>query len=142
MPELCRFYGIVIQMYYGDHSPPHFHARYGSYRAVIDIDSLAVIGGCLTPRATGLVIEWAAQHRRELSAAWRSAERNENPGKTLPCRNRWEIADLAISASRGSDQDRSECPARRCSETLGSCGSQFELTPVGKMLNWDNRKLF
>lgn len=45
MPEICRFYGIVIQMYYGDHSPPHFHALYAGRRATIDIESLAFIEG-------------------------------------------------------------------------------------------------
>ena len=60
MPELCRFYGIVIHMYYGDHPPPHFHARYGDHEAVIGIDSLAALRGHLPPRASGLVAEWAA----------------------------------------------------------------------------------
>ena len=84
MPELCRFYGIVVRMYYGDHSPPHFHARYGDQEAVLGIDPLAVIRGRLPPRANGLVVEWAAQHRAELLEAWRRAERHEDPGKIAP----------------------------------------------------------
>ncbi|MDE0235896.1 MAG: DUF4160 domain-containing protein [bacterium] len=44
MPELCRFYGIVIQMYYGDHPPPHFHAKYGGHEAVVDIDNTSPRG--------------------------------------------------------------------------------------------------
>ena len=51
MPEICRFFGIVIRMYFGDHPPPHFHLEYGEHRAVIDIHTLIVIGGCLPPRA-------------------------------------------------------------------------------------------
>ena len=78
MPELSRFYGIVIKMYYNDHNPPHFHAEYGSDQMVVDANTLAVIGGRLPPRATGLVMEWAAQHQRELQHAWQQA-RNMEP---------------------------------------------------------------
>jgi len=60
MPEICRFFGIVIKMHFGDHLPPHFHAEYGEHQAVIDIRTLVVIGGYLPPRALGLVIEWAS----------------------------------------------------------------------------------
>lgn len=78
MPELSRFYGIVIKMYYNDHNPPHFHAEYGSSQMVVDVNTLAVIGGRLPPRATGLVMEWAAQHQQELRDAWQQA-RNMEP---------------------------------------------------------------
>ncbi len=70
MPELSRFYGIVIKMFYNDHNPPHFHAEYGSDRMVVSVNTLAIIGGRLPPRATGLVMEWAAQHQGELQQAW------------------------------------------------------------------------
>ena len=66
MPELCRFFGIIIRMYFDDHGPPHFHALYGGDEALIDIDTLAVLEGRLPPRAQGLVVEWGAQHRGEL----------------------------------------------------------------------------
>ena len=62
MPEVSRFLGMVIFMFYNDHPPPHCHVRDGGHRAVIDIGSLAVIA----PRALGLVTEWAALHRAEL----------------------------------------------------------------------------
>ena len=78
MPELSRFYGIVIKMYYNDHNPPHFHAEYGSSQMVVGVNTLAVIGGRLSPRATGLVMEWAAQHQQELQDAWQQA-RNMEP---------------------------------------------------------------
>ena len=77
MPELSRFYGIVIKMYYNDHNPPHFHAEYGSFRMVVDANTLGVIGGRLPPRATGLVMEWAAQHQQDLQDAWQQARNME-----------------------------------------------------------------
>jgi hypothetical protein len=84
MPELSRFYGIVIQMYFGDHPPPHFHAIYGSSKAVVDIESLSFIEGQLPPRARGLVIEWASIHQNELREAFRKAESLEAPEKIQP----------------------------------------------------------
>jgi hypothetical protein len=78
MPELSRFYGIVIKMYYNDHSPPHFHAEYGSQQMVVDANTLSIIGGRLPPRAMGLVMEWAAQHQAEVQRAWQQAH-NKQP---------------------------------------------------------------
>ena len=84
MPEICRFYGIVIRMYWNEHRPPHFHAEYGGREAAVNIDTLRVEEGKLAPRAERLVIEWAKQHRRELEEAWRRAERRQHPGKIAP----------------------------------------------------------
>ncbi len=84
MPELCRFYGIVIRMYFNDHGPPHFHADYGGDQAVIGIETLAVLSGRLPPRAQGLVIEWAIRHQDELRVAWTRARRLEPLGKIEP----------------------------------------------------------
>ena len=84
MPELSRFYGIVIRMYFGDHPPSHFHATYGSSKAVVDIESLSFIEGQLPPRARGLVIEWASIHQDALRQAFRKAEVLEAPGKIPP----------------------------------------------------------
>ena len=84
MPELCRFYGIVIRMYYNDHGPAHFHAVYGEDEAIIGIDSLAVLQGRLPPRAQGLVVEWASLRRTELREAWNRANRLEQPGSIPP----------------------------------------------------------
>ena len=75
MPELSRFFGIVIAMHYNDHVPPHFHARYGSDRATICIRDMTVLEGYLPPRVLGLVVEWAAQHGDELLADWVRAVR-------------------------------------------------------------------
>lgn len=70
MPEISRFFGISIKMYFGDHSPPHFHAEYGEHKALIDIRSLVVIGGSLPPRVLGLVVEWASAQREGLLDLW------------------------------------------------------------------------
>ena len=78
MPEICRFYGIVIKMYYADHAPPHFHAEYAEHEARIAIQTLAVITGSLPSRAMGLVAEWAALHQAELQALWDRATRQES----------------------------------------------------------------
>ena len=76
MPEISRFFGIVIRMYYDDHAPPHFHVRYGGQKALIEIDTLAVLKGQLSPRALGLVMEWAALHQQELRENWNLARAN------------------------------------------------------------------
>jgi hypothetical protein len=78
MPEISRFYGIVIAIFWDDHNPPHFHARYGRHRAAIEIGSLRVLDGELPPRALGLVAEWASQHSEELMRNWEEA-RNSRP---------------------------------------------------------------
>lgn len=84
MPEICRFFGIIIAMYYNDHSPPHFHARYGSRKAAIDIETLGIIEGDLSPRALGLVAEWAAKHREELRADWDLARQHAALNQIAP----------------------------------------------------------
>jgi phosphomannomutase len=73
MPEISRFLGIVIAMFYDDHNPPHFHARYGAFRVEIDIRSLGVLAGHFPPKALGLVMEWASQHQQELMQDWELA---------------------------------------------------------------------
>ena len=70
-------------MFYADHAPPHFHVEYGEQRAVIDISTLMVIGGYLSPRALGLVIEWASQNQEELLKLWERAK-NYHPLHKLP----------------------------------------------------------
>ena len=84
MPELSRFYGIVIKMYFDDHDPSHFHVEYAEDEAVISIETLAVIAGRLRPRALGLVSEWAAQHQEDLRKAWTKAKNLETPEKIAP----------------------------------------------------------
>lgn len=84
MPELSRFYGIVVRMFFNDHNPPHFHAYYGSDEALFAIETLSVFAGRLPPRATGLVVEWATLHKAELEDAWKKAQGLEPPGKIQP----------------------------------------------------------
>jgi hypothetical protein len=74
MPELSRFFGIVIQMYPEDHLPAHFHARHAGREVVIAIESFAIVRGRLSPRAHALVVEWAALHLDELQADWELAQ--------------------------------------------------------------------
>ena len=74
MPEISRFYGIIITMFGNEHNPPHFHVRYNEYRAVIDIKN-GTITGTLPRRALNLVYDWLDLHRDELLANW---ERMEN----------------------------------------------------------------
>jgi hypothetical protein len=82
MPEISRFFGIVIAMFYNDHEPPHFHAHYGGQRAIVGIESLVLLEGKLPPRVLGLVIEWAALHRDELLENWERA-RQQFPLNTV-----------------------------------------------------------
>jgi hypothetical protein len=70
VPEISRFFGIVIQMYADDHHPPHFHARYAGREVAIAIETHQVLVGGLPPRALALVVEWAALHGDELRADW------------------------------------------------------------------------
>ena len=70
MPELCRFLGITIQMYFDDHNPPHFHAIYNEYESIFCLDPLEHKEGNLPPRLIGLVFEWAEQHKSELLDNW------------------------------------------------------------------------
>ncbi len=70
MPTICTFYGILIRMFFNDHPPPHFHARYGEFEATIDIGTLQVMEGQLPPRALSLVQEWAMMHKEELLEDW------------------------------------------------------------------------
>jgi len=73
MPEISRFFGIEVKMFWDDHQPPHFHAFYGGQEALIDIRGPSLFAGRLHPRALGLVIEWATLHQQELLEDWRRA---------------------------------------------------------------------
>ncbi|MBX3329632.1 MAG: DUF4160 domain-containing protein [Nitrospira sp.] len=84
MPEICRFLGIIITMYFNEHNPPHFHARYGDHRAEIAIETLSIIAGRLPPRVLGLVMEWAALRRQELMEDWELARRQVELKRIAP----------------------------------------------------------
>jgi phosphomannomutase len=76
MPEISRFLGIVIAMYYNEHNPPHFHARYGQFKIEIAIKTLTILAGKFPPKALGLVMEWATLHQDELLVDWALARDN------------------------------------------------------------------
>jgi hypothetical protein len=70
MPEISRFFGIVIFMYFNDHDPPHFHVKYNEFRGKISINELKLIAGKLPKRVMALTLEWANEHRTELMENW------------------------------------------------------------------------
>jgi hypothetical protein len=84
MPTLSMFYGIVIQMFWREHAPPHFHALYGEDEALLDLRDLRVIRGSLPRRAMALVLEWAAEHRDELMEDWNLCSRLQPPRPIEP----------------------------------------------------------
>lgn len=84
MPTISRFYGILIQMYFADHAPPHFHALYAEFEALIAIQTFELIRGELPPRAMALVLESAQQHRNELMRDWELCVQNQMPEKIRP----------------------------------------------------------
>jgi hypothetical protein len=84
MPTISTFYGILIRMFFNDHDPPHFHARYGEFEATIDLGTLEVMEGQLPRRCLSLVREWAMIHREELREDWRLCRENAQPAKIDP----------------------------------------------------------
>ncbi len=84
MPTISTFYGILIQMFWRDHAPPHFHALYAEYEVLIDIQTLDVLEGRMPRRALALVLEWAQEHRAELMEDWELCARNQLPKKIQP----------------------------------------------------------
>lgn len=70
MPEISRFFGMIITINYNDHNPPHFHVRYGNQKALVGIENLSLIQGKLTPKALALIVEWGALHQTELRTNW------------------------------------------------------------------------
>lgn len=83
MPEISRFLGIIIAMFYKDHAPPHFHAIYSEYEITVEIDS-GVINGRFPKRALKLVLEWLELHKDELLENWRLAEEKKPLNKIAP----------------------------------------------------------
>jgi hypothetical protein len=79
MPEVARFYGISIKIFFGDHPPPHFHAVYGEFNALVSIENPEIIEGDLPSRAEKMVLEWAGRYQRELMDMWNSQEFRKLP---------------------------------------------------------------
>ena len=84
MPEISRFFGIVIRMYFNDHDPPHLHASYAGAEAQLRLSPLGVLNGMLPPRALALVIEWASLHERELLDNWQRLHSDQPPVRIAP----------------------------------------------------------
>src|SRR5207302_7864188 len=85
MPEISRFFGIVIAIYYKEHGVPHFHAKYAGQTGVFSIVDLELIEGVLPKRVVALVLEWAFEHRSELLDNWQRAVAQERCGQS----HRW-----------------------------------------------------
>ena len=84
MPEISRFLGMIISIYFEDHNPPHFHAEYNEYEAVISINDLKVLDGSLPSRVMGLIMEWAHLHQAELLENWNSVQKSGKFTKIAP----------------------------------------------------------
>lgn len=84
MPQISRFFGIIIYMYFNDHSPPHFHAEYGDQEAVYTIETLEILRGSLPRRAHGMVVEWATLYRNELRENWELARQMQGLNRIEP----------------------------------------------------------
>jgi hypothetical protein len=84
MPTISQFYGIVIQMFWNEHAPPHFYATYAEYKATVDIKNLCIMEGSLPRRATQLVLDWAELHQTELLEDWDLCMSNHLPNNISP----------------------------------------------------------
>ena len=84
MPTISQFFGIIIQMFWREHAPPRFHALYGEHEALIDIRTLDLIAGHLPKRALNLAIEWAIEHRSELTDDWNQCQLKQRPKRIAP----------------------------------------------------------
>lgn len=84
MPEICRFLGIIIMIFYKDHAPPHFHAKYNDKSGIFLIHELKTLEGNLPPKVISLVIEWAETHKNELIADWELAQKGSPLKKIEP----------------------------------------------------------
>jgi phosphomannomutase len=84
MPEVSRFFGISIRMYYDDHNPPHFHAIYNEDEAEVGINPITLLRGRLPRRALGMVMEWTAVHQQELLDNWELLRNDQAPRRIDP----------------------------------------------------------
>jgi len=84
MPEISRYFGIIIRMYFDDHPPPHFHAIYGQDQIQVSINPITILRGSLPRRAESMVFEWAALHQQELMDNWNRLNNDQSPEKIKP----------------------------------------------------------
>ncbi|AEL25621.1 DUF4160 domain-containing protein [Cyclobacterium marinum] len=83
MPEISRFYGIIIKMYFNEHNPPHFHVEYQDYEAIVNIET-GELTGKMSRRALGLVYEWLDQNKEALLENWKRIEERKPLNKIKP----------------------------------------------------------
>ena len=83
MPIISRFFGIIITMYWRDHVPPHFHAKYGDQEVIVEIETGKVTGN-ISKRALSMVQEWRELYKEELLNDWQLAEQNKPLKKIKP----------------------------------------------------------
>lgn len=84
MPTISRFYGIDIRMFYNDHAPPHFHALYGEFELIVDIQPILIREGSAPGRVRSMVLEWAALHQQELMEDWKRCRDALAPNPIAP----------------------------------------------------------
>ncbi len=82
MPEICRFYGIIVFMNYNDHDPPHFHARYQDQEITVEIQT-GIVQGTMSRRALRMLFDWSERYQEELMRNWRHA-RDKQPFEKIP----------------------------------------------------------
>ena len=83
MPIISEFFGIIVTLRFLDHNPPHFHAKYGSQKVLVEIEN-GIIRGEMSERALRLILEWLDLHREELKIAWEKAASGKDKGKIEP----------------------------------------------------------
>ncbi len=86
MPEISRFLGIIIKMYFNDHSPPHFHAYHQNYKATFSIQTGQMIDGKFPQKQAAFVTAWALLHQKELMANWKALISGKDAQKIDPLR--------------------------------------------------------
>lgn len=86
MPEVCRFFGIIIRMFPREHNPPHFHAEYGEHEGVFSIETGQMIQGNLPAKKSALITAWCFIHKKELKSNWIRLEKNMSLNKIDPLR--------------------------------------------------------
>jgi hypothetical protein len=84
MPTISQFFGIIIQMFWNDHAPPHFHCQYGDYEAIVNIQTLELMEGKMPRRAQNLILDWAELHQAELLEDWKLCEAKQQPKPIAP----------------------------------------------------------
>ena len=84
MPEISRFYGIIIYMNFNDHNPPHIHVRYNEYNAIVSIKNNALMAGKMSPKALAMVTEWIMLNKKDLLEDWELTKSLQHPRKIKP----------------------------------------------------------